>query len=173
MPVSGGIKRSASSTTWQIWYKRNTLIQKLSESRKPLGYVFSHASFARTSAANKARDTLSSRLFSWSHTQSMLPAIKRRLSSSDTPSLRRDYDENTNRWIVSCGAVFSLFAGECQVSRLPYPQKFTFSACAALRAEQSFRPRLRLAKVRFCRALSTFIWVQRHAPCDAQRPFLA
>ena len=45
-------------------------------------------------------------------------------------------------------ARFSLFLRESfKASRSPYPQKFTLSACAALRAEQLSRSRLRLAKV--------------------------
>ena len=77
------------------------------------------------SAANKARDTLSSRLFSWSHTQSMLPAIKRRLSSpaikrrlssSDTPSLRRVIAQLQSGEIVFLRRGFLSFCGRKSVA---------------------------------------------------------
>ena len=54
-------------------------------------------------------------------------------------ALRRNSVSPQDRFLE---AWFSLFLREnIKVSRSPYPQKFTLSACAALRAEQSSRSR--------------------------------
>ena len=111
MPVSGGIKRNASSTTWQIWYKRKPLIQKLSESRKPLGYVFSHASFAHTGDTYKHPSAVSRQLLTWSRTRSTLPAMRNDLSllNCDYQAVKRK-TKRKRTGAAQAASAFSFFA---------------------------------------------------------------
>ena len=84
------------------------------------------------------------------------PAIRNRLSVYERDLSRRGF-ALLRREIDCLRRGFLSFCGGVSRSRARLTRKNShFSVCAALRAEQSSRSRLRLAKMRFCRALLHF-----------------